>query len=293
MSRAIEKLTKTVEENDLQIANSMNKLELKKSGESKLGDVGDVDEALKQDDTNEHPDASTFGRHENKENKFISAASLFVQQLGLTPKGLYRTTGATANLLRLIEEQQKLEESSNKKNIGDEIDNLVSLNQTLIVKQRQSKDELEEARKALIEVLLIWLADVLGDESDIVIKRMGEIDENPFLETFKRSYSIEQVMVKASKLWSTWHENLKKPDLASIKVTHDGRFPKEILDEEDQKLKKLKRESGAGIYKAVTTALQEMNEYNPSGRYVVSELWNSKEGRRATLKEVIDHMLQT
>ncbi|KAK3004921.1 hypothetical protein RJ639_019691, partial [Escallonia herrerae] len=206
----------------------------------------------------------------------------------LLRKAYIEQLGATANLLRLIEEQQKVEESSNNKNIGDEIDNLESMNQTLIVKQRQCNDELEEARKALIG----GLADVLGDESDIVIKRMGEIDEKPFLETFKRSYSIEQAMVKASILWSTWQENLTKPDWHPFKVTHDGGFPKEILDEDDQKLKKLKRESGTGIYKAVTTALQEMNEYNPSGRYVISELWNSKEGRRATLKEVIDHMLQ-
>ncbi|KAK3033530.1 hypothetical protein RJ639_032759 [Escallonia herrerae] len=67
MSRAIEKLTKTVEEKDLQIANLMNKLESKKSEESKSGDIDDVDEALKQADTNEHPDASTSGGYKNKE----------------------------------------------------------------------------------------------------------------------------------------------------------------------------------------------------------------------------------
>ncbi|KAK2995706.1 hypothetical protein RJ640_000404 [Escallonia rubra] len=38
VSRAIEKLTKTIEEKDLQIANLMNKLESKKSEESKSGD---------------------------------------------------------------------------------------------------------------------------------------------------------------------------------------------------------------------------------------------------------------
>ncbi|KAK2998777.1 hypothetical protein RJ639_023121 [Escallonia herrerae] len=67
MSRAIEKLTKTVEEKDLQIANLMNKLESKKSEESKSGDMDDADEALKEADTNEHPDASTFGGYKNKE----------------------------------------------------------------------------------------------------------------------------------------------------------------------------------------------------------------------------------
>ncbi|KAK2983031.1 hypothetical protein RJ640_024686 [Escallonia rubra] len=57
----------------------MNKLETKKSEESKSGDVGDADEALKQDDTDEHPDVSTFIGHENKENKSISVTSLSVQ----------------------------------------------------------------------------------------------------------------------------------------------------------------------------------------------------------------------
>ncbi|KAK3043386.1 hypothetical protein RJ639_002688 [Escallonia herrerae] len=67
MSRAIEKLTKTVEEKDLQIANLMNKLESKKSEESKSGDMDDADKALKEADTNEHPDASIFGGYKNKE----------------------------------------------------------------------------------------------------------------------------------------------------------------------------------------------------------------------------------
>ncbi|KAK3019156.1 hypothetical protein RJ639_003243 [Escallonia herrerae] len=59
----------------------MNKLKSKKGEESKSGDVGDADEALKQEDTNEHRDASPFGGYKNKESKFISAASLSVQQL--------------------------------------------------------------------------------------------------------------------------------------------------------------------------------------------------------------------
>lgn len=67
----------------------------------------------------------------------------------------------------------------------------------------------------------------------------------------------------------------------------------EIIDEEDEKLKNLQREWGDDIYMAVATALKEINEFNPSGRYVVKELWNFKEGRKATLKEVINYAIKT
>jgi len=36
----------------------------------------------------------------------------------------------------------------------------------------------------------------------------------------------------------------------------------------------------------------EINEYNPSGRYVVSELWNFSKGRKATMGEVLKYLLR-
>lgn len=56
-------------------------------------------------------------------------------------------------------------------------------------------------------------------------------------------------------------------------------------------LENLKEEWGNEIYEAVSKALLEMNEYNPSGRYVVPELWNRKEDRKATVNEVVRYIM--
>ncbi|KAF6139725.1 hypothetical protein GIB67_006673 [Kingdonia uniflora] len=65
----------------------------------------------------------------------------------------------------------------------------------------------------------------------------------------------------------------------------------EIIDDEDEKLNGLKNELGEVVYLAVTTALMEINDYNPSGRFIIPELWNFREGKRATLKEAISFLL--
>lgn len=66
----------------------------------------------------------------------------------------------------------------------------------------------------------------------------------------------------------------------------------QVIDDEDEKLKTLRNELGDEVYKAVATALTEINEYNPSGQYITAELWNYGEGRRATLKEGAEYLLQ-
>lgn len=65
----------------------------------------------------------------------------------------------------------------------------------------------------------------------------------------------------------------------------------EELNEEDEKLQELRKELGEEVFKAVTQALKERNEYNGSGRYIVPELWHFKEGRKATLKEGVLYLL--
>ncbi|PSS14242.1 Factor of DNA methylation like [Actinidia chinensis var. chinensis] len=178
-----------------------------------------------------------------------------------------------------VEVKRKME--SIEKDLKDKqeaLKQIEELNQVLVVKQRQVNDELQEARKELINGLKdSW--------AFIGVKRMGELDYKPFLKVAKREYTGEAARVKATELWSLWDNYLGDPSWHPFKVIPVGEDHKEIIDEEDEKLKRLKDEFGKEVYDAVTTALLEMNEYNPSGRYPVPELWNNKDGRRASLKE--------
>ncbi|WZZ34213.1 hypothetical protein YC2023_017614 [Brassica napus] len=125
-----------------------------------------------------------------------------------------------------------------------ELEQLGDINSALIIKERQSTYELQEAHTELIR----GFRDLSGEGSVIGVKRMGEVDGKPFL--------------------------------------------KEVVDDEDDKLKKLSEELGEDVMNAVKTALEELNDFNPSGRYSVPALWNFEHGRKATLSEGIAHMTQ-
>lgn len=166
----------------------------------------------------------------------------------------------------------------------EEMEALEDLNQTLIVKERKTNDELQDARKELITNLKDMPT---SNRAHIRIKRMGEMDEKPFVSACRQRFSEEEAEIKAAEFCSKWQDELRNQEWHPFKIIEDNGKHKEILREDDEKLQELKNELGDDCYKAVTTALLEMNEYNPSGRYTISELWNFNEGRRATLKEGI------
>ncbi|KAI3860458.1 hypothetical protein MKX03_035435, partial [Papaver bracteatum] len=66
----------------------------------------------------------------------------------------------------------------------------------------------------------------------------------------------------------------------------------ELIDDDDELLKGAKDQFGEEVYRAITTAFMELNQYNPSGREPVQEIWNAKEMRRATTKEAISLVLR-
>ncbi|KAF5203422.1 Factor of dna methylation [Thalictrum thalictroides] len=189
----------------------------------------------------------------------------------------------------LCEMQRKLDMLSKLlEEKSDEILDTESLNQTLTVKEHMHNHELQEARNELI----LGLGDLFSNRSTIGIRRMGELDQKPFRDVCMEKFSTEDWRMKSAELCSFWQENIKNSHWHPFITTQkDGKFY-EAINDDDDKLKQLKDSMGEQVYKAVCVALKEMNEYNSSGRYPVPELWNFKEDRKASLKEVIQYSLK-
>ncbi|XP_073035057.1 factor of DNA methylation 1-like [Primulina eburnea] len=180
---------------------------------------------------------------------------------------------------RIDQMKEQLEEKVDDLNYREE------LNRQLLAKERESNDELQEARKELIA----GLSDLLSSNRvSIGIKRMGELDVKPFKNACKTRFPSDEAEIKAAELCTLWQESLKDSEWYPFQIIKDEKGnPKILLKEDDERLRSLKNEWGTEVYEAVTSALTELREYNPSGCYVVPELWSFKENRKATLKEVI------
>ncbi|XP_059666284.1 factor of DNA methylation 5-like isoform X2 [Cornus florida] len=167
----------------------------------------------------------------------------------------------------------------------DDMRDLESLNRTLIVREHTSNIELQEVRKELINSL----HGKRSKRSILGIKRMGELDLQPFRDVCLAKFPGGGWEEESAKLCSQWQENLKDSNWYPFKIDQKQQ---ETIDEDDDKLKELRKEWGEEAYKVVANALLELNEYNPSGRYVVPEIWNFKEGRKASLKEAIQYIIK-
>ncbi|XP_058748346.1 factor of DNA methylation 4-like [Vicia villosa] len=200
-----------------------------------------------------------------------------------------------------LEEKKKLEaikiELQEKE---EELEAEEDLQQALVVKEFKANDELQDARKKLINCI-----GCPKNTSRVIIavKMMGELDIKPFVEASKRKFPaegngraaqrklVEERKKKANEWCKKW--DVRDPSWHPFKIVTDKEGnSKEYLNENDEKLKSLRDELGDGAHDAVATALKELNEFNPSGRYPVKELWNYREGRRASLKEGVAHLMR-
>ncbi|XP_058099268.1 factor of DNA methylation 5-like [Magnolia sinica] len=190
-------------------------------------------------------------------------------------------------VLKHMGSDSSLEEMTEKlKEKEGEMEAMEDMNQTLIVRERSSNDELQDARKVLIKEL----NEMCGGRSLVGIKRMGEINLKPFRVACMQRFSAKEAEEKSAELCSFWQDQISDPAWHPYRIVRGE--SREEIDDEDEKLKQLKDELGDGVYEAVTTALLEMNEYNPSGRYVVQEIWNFKAEKKAEMKEVMQFILK-
>ncbi|XP_023755198.1 protein INVOLVED IN DE NOVO 2 [Lactuca sativa] len=201
-------------------------------------------------------------------------------------------------------EQQKSDDTM-KKLVEDQKRELEKLHQQIMelqnksesfeeeVKEKDKKIEsLEDELQNIRQQLVSGLEDnrVRGFCSTISVKRIGELDAKPLIASAKRRCLSEE---DTARFISLWEDHLRDPNWHPFKVIAIGEGEsKEMIDEEDEKIDMLKAECDEDVYDAVVTALKELNEYNPSGRYPLAELWNNKEERRATLKEGVEFILK-
>jgi len=149
-----------------------------------------------------------------------------------------------------------------------------------------SNHHLEVLRETLIKGFM-----ELEGARNFGVKEMGKLNEKPFQAACAVSLPPEEAELAASELYSIWEKLLNEPSWKPFQIVAvGGDCQNEIIDVDDEKLQELRREWGEGPYKSVVDALMERKEYNSNGVFTY-DLWNYKEGRKATLEEVIEYLI--
>ncbi|RVX13578.1 Factor of DNA methylation 1 [Vitis vinifera] len=206
----------------------------------------------------------------------------------------------------------------------DDLQHMQSINEALIVKEQMSNRELQNARKELISCADEWkvqvkvlngmvswsalqgLYDMQNSRSLLGVKKMGEVDMKPFHDACSKKFPNRDLPIIYTTMCSTWQHRVKDSSWHPFKIINgilqaflhspsccvDYNDQGMQIDEDDGELKELRNDLGEAAYKAVTKALLELEEYNPSGRYEVPELWNYKEGKKASLVETIEYVIK-
>ncbi|KAG2621589.1 hypothetical protein PVAP13_3NG317764 [Panicum virgatum] len=148
-------------------------------------------------------------------------------------------------------------------------------------------DDLEAVRDELIKGLL----EIDRGGRKIGIKEMGELNEKAFKAACVAKVPPEEVDTAFYELYSSWQKQIGDLSWYPFKTVIVDGSHQEIVNLDDDKLQELKRAWGSGAHDAVVKALMEMKQYGVlSDRSIAYELWNYKEGRRATMRECINYM---
>ncbi|KAJ8439871.1 hypothetical protein Cgig2_003937 [Carnegiea gigantea] len=177
---------------------------------------------------------------------------------------------------KLIDTEEKLEQNA-------------ALTGPLIAKERECNDELQEARQELISGLVNNTKD---PDASIAVRSMGVFHESVFRAAARELYPRKDATAKARELISQWNTYIRDPEWHPFKICQENGVFKEVIVIEDERLQSLRQELGEEACWSVIATLNELNEYNPSGRYPVLELWNFSAQRKASLKEGAEFLLK-
>ncbi|CAH8306307.1 unnamed protein product [Eruca vesicaria subsp. sativa] len=160
-------------------------------------------------------------------------------------------------------------------------------------KERMANDEFQEARKEMIQQFWKDKEDLVSGEK-IRVKIMGQLNMDPFVVAVKKKHRCPQARaeIKATILCSFWETQIGDVHWHPFKVDESDGIAKLVVDNKDEKLVKLKDEYGEELCDEVVRTKKEIVEYNASGGYVISELWNFEKEEKATMEEATEVMLK-
>jgi hypothetical protein len=75
------------------------------------------------------------------------------------------------------------------------------------------------------------LDDELNGRTAIAIKRMGELDERPFLNACRKKYGSREYETKALEAVSNWQEEIKNPNWHPFKMIQQADGENKVFTE--------------------------------------------------------------
>lgn len=198
--------------------------------------------------------------------------------------------------------------------LKDKLEGSRSTANVLTTTNVQLTTEVNEAMKAAVKILepdgkhpVAKIIEAIKQQraglprSEIRVKQVGLLDK----EVWQRAIlgKVKKVhQARAEEFLTTfseWEERIRKPEFdlwKTVPVPKEGVEPllwerKKVVDEDNLKLKELRKKYPPEVAADVLEAMRLLDEHNPSGRYPVPMVWNHAEGRPATVAEILEKLM--